>query len=476
MIDDDSSRSKSMAPPPRVLSLLSASTEIVHRLGCAHLLVGRSHGCDDPPLATTLPVATAPRVDPNASSKEIDDAVRAQAVAGGPIYSIHSDFVRDVKPDIIITQEQCRICAVTPEDVAEACAMLPSTKLVTIKPTTLEDVLGDVLTIAEAIGVPERGARLVAMLRARLAALTALIPATAPSPPKVAHVEWLQPLMGSGYWIAECMTAAGCQMVHGDAGGHSCTLESPSLLADADVILLAPCGFSVERTHAELQAIGLLRSPEWLALPAVRRGAVAIADGNLYFNRSSCGILETAEIAAEVAHPELVGLLGHHGKRWVHLSELEAFCARTGAPPVCKPVALAAARETTAPATAPPPRKLARRTTGCTAIEHVSAQVGALQAGDFTAAFEANSAANCARLGDAAKFEAIVRGSSSFCTLTVAADISYNCEDDDGAPTSTEQPGVAVVVTVMTSSAQFAFDVSRDDDGCWQTDGVRIQC
>ena len=91
---------------PRVLSLLSASTEIVHRLGCSSMLVGRSHGCDDPPLAAALPVATAPRIDPNMSSAEVDAAVRAQSTAGGPIYHIYSEFVREAKPDVIITQEQ----------------------------------------------------------------------------------------------------------------------------------------------------------------------------------------------------------------------------------------------------------------------------------------------------------------------------------------------------------------------------------
>ena len=161
--------------PLRVLSLLSAATEIVYRLGCDHLLVGRSHGCDDPPLATTLPVATAPRIDPNAPSAQIDEAVRAQSVAGGPVYHIHADLVKRLRPDVVITQEQCRICAVTPEDVTAACALSPGLiKLVTIKPITLDDVLGDVTTIATALGVPERGERLVGLLRSRLASLSVL--------------------------------------------------------------------------------------------------------------------------------------------------------------------------------------------------------------------------------------------------------------------------------------------------------------
>ena len=275
-------------------------------------------------MAAALPVATAPRVDPNATSRELDVAVRAQSVAGGPIYHIHSELVMELRPDVIITQEQCRICAVTPEDVTKACARLPTAALVTIKPVTLDDVLGDVEAIAAALGVPERGARLVSYMRARLASLSAIAPAATPAP-RVVHLEWLDPLMGSGYWIAECMEAAHCTMLHGSRGGHSATIDSLSRLSEADVILLAPCGFSIERTHAELAALSMLASAEWLALPAVQRGAVGVADGNLYFNRSSCGVLETAEIVAELAHDELRGLFGHHGRRWVRLSELDAF-------------------------------------------------------------------------------------------------------------------------------------------------------
>jgi len=163
--------------------------------------VGRSHGCDDPPLVTALPVATAPRVDPNAPSLAIDRAVRAQAAAGGPIYNIHSSIVRSALPDVIITQEQCRICAVTPDDVVAACTELSPATLVTIKPTTLDDVLGDIVTIASALGVPERGVRLSDMLRTRLASLSSLANGVrGKTAPRVVHVEWLDPLMGSGYW------------------------------------------------------------------------------------------------------------------------------------------------------------------------------------------------------------------------------------------------------------------------------------
>lgn len=467
-----------MSPQPRVLSLLSASTEIIHRLGCSHLLVGRSHGCDDPPLATTLPIATAPRVDPNAGSRELDEAVRAQSVSGGPIYHIHSKLVSELRPDVIVTQEQCRICAVTPEDVSAACADWPCAKLVTIKPTTLDDVLGDMITISAALGVPGRGQRLVSMMRARLASLAAIAREVTTTPPRVVHVEWLAPLMGSGYWIAECMEAANCTMLHGSRGGHSQTLESLAALREADVILLAPCGFSIERTHAELASLKLLDNAEWQALPAVRRGSVAVADGNLYFNRSSCGILHTAEIVAEIAHTELAGLFGHHGRHWVSLEELAAFCRREGAASPTKVVQVApsTAGSLAKRAKVDPSLDNAAECQGASRpAQHVGKQVELLRAREFAKAFAMNSAANRSRIGSAQKFEALVISNSSFAALTDANNALHWAEDACGGAEGRHT--IKVRLQTDASELVFAFDVSEGSaEGDCATEGVRIIC
>ena len=479
----DIPRGRSILYMPRVLSLLSASTEIVCRLGCSHMLVGRSHGCDDPMLATVLPIATAPRVDPNAPSKELDASVRAQAVGGGPVYHVHNELVRKLSPDVIITQEQCRICAVTPEDVNVACRGLPAMQLVTIKPTTLDDVLGDIMTIATALGVPERGNRLVEMIRNRLAQLLHLTAHVSPKP-RVAHVEWLSPLMGSGYWIAELCEAANATMVCGSRGGHSQTLESMRALADADVILLAPCGFGLERTHAELKMLGLLEAEEWLQLPAVKRGAVAVADGNLYFNRSSCGVLDTAEIVAEVVHDSICGLFGHHGNNWVRLSELESFCSREGAASVTKHVELAPPHAMAAP---PPAAKRAQLDASQveridSPEEWVRAQVERLRAAEFAAAFAMNSVQNRARLGNADQFAAVVRGNPSFAALADPAN-KFECHVEPDGQTEGRH---SIIVRVhgaghgdLAHDLSFSFDVSSVADGAgarFATDGVRILC
>ena len=467
----------------RVLSLLSATTEIVCRLGCSHMLVGRSHGCDDPPFVMSLPVVTEPRVDPKAPSRELDEAVRLYAVSGGAIYQINNDLVASLRPDVIITQVQCRICAVTPNDIAGAFAAFAShstAKLITIKPMTMEDVMNDILTIAVALDVPERGNQLVDMMKSRLKGLSDVTEKIC-SKPRVVHLEWLDPIMGSGYWIAQCAAFAGCRMVHGTHGGHSPTIPLISSLADADVIILAPCGFSLMRTFRETAKLPLLSSPEWAALPAVRAGAVFVADGNLFFNRSSCRILETAEIIAEAAHPELCGLFGHHGRVFVRLDELDGLrreeksTAATSSDDVPHRLRTLQSDGVAEKETSPIPwgtmpwgitqkhfirqmngRKPTKKNkqhraqsnfdlTLNTMLEaipdaigrgmggeparggnpgaastpdlHVQVQVAFMREGDFASAFKMNSAANRARLGDVDTFRSMVLSQPAFAAL-----------------------------------------------------------
>ncbi|XRB02664.1 iron complex transport system substrate-binding protein [Pycnococcus provasolii] len=453
----------------RVISLLSATTEICHRLGCHSVMVGRSHGCDDPSLALALPIVTAPKVDPNAPSADIDSQVRAQAASGGPVYRIHAETVAELRPTVIITQDHCRICAVTSDDVANACERLPNpqaAKVVTVSPTTFDDVLEDVRSVAAALGVQPRGDRLVRHMKERVEVVRreAVAERGEAPRPKIAHLEWVAPLMGSGYWIAECCAAAGCEMVLGTAGGNSPTLTGIEALASADVIVVAPCGFSIERTKAELDACGLASSPAFRELPAVRAGRCFVADGNKYWNRSSCGIVETCEMAAEMAWPELAGLWGHHGERWVRLSELDAFCSRPGAQPVTKPVVLAEADDPMVPAKAAP---LGARRAEASAVEVVNAQLAALFSGDWDGAFALNSKPNCARLGDAAKFAGVVRSSASFSVLV-----------DKGREVEVWECGSDVTVRARVEGrpeTTFQFMMVRED-GAWCTDGVRVEC
>ena len=441
-------------PAPRVLSLLSASTEIVCRLGMTHALVGRSHGCDAPPAVLALPAVTSPKMDPTAPSEEIDAAVRAVVAGGGPVYEIRNRMVAALAPDVILTQDQCRICAVTRADVAGACAALPASTIVTIEPTTLGDVLGDVATIAAALGVPERGARLVASMKRRLDAVRS---ATAPFPRATAcHLEWLAPVMGSGYWIHELFDAANCAMVHGAKGGHCPTLADDAALNDAEVLVLAPCGFSVERTRHELRSLGLLE--RWKNVRAVREGRCYVADGDRFYNRSSCEIVETAEMTAEMAFPELRGLWGHHGKHFVALDELDAFCDLPPRAPAGMPAA--GGGITRAPA-APPPKDAAAAAAARAVAE---AQLEALRAEDFDAAFALCSPKNRERLSSPAKFREIC-GGASFAALLTGGEVSRT----DVVSAS------AATVAVAAGDKRFLFDLAFEG-GAWCTDGVRVVC
>ena len=271
--------------------------------------------------------------------------------------------------------------------------------------------------------------------------------------------------MGSGYWIAECVERAACQMVHGSVGGHAPTLQGPAALSDADVIIMAPCGFSIERTRSELAMATMLDAPEWRALAAVQHGRVFVADGNRYFNRSSCCVAETSEMVAEMVWPELTGLWGHHGKAWVRLEELDKFCHREGAPPPTKRVEIA--EELAASQGASAKKAKHNGPTATSMTSHVECQVELLRAGDFVGAFDLNSAANRERIGGADKFEALVRGNSMFGALAARAN-PCKCAELNGKSVEVK------VATPQDGSITFVFAVSKTEGDMYVTEGVGI--
>jgi iron complex transport system substrate-binding protein len=333
---------------PRVVSLLASTTDIVVRLGMAHCLVGRSHSCDSPPLVTTVALMTQAPIDASLSSAEINEAITKVEL---PVYALQAARISALEPDIIFTQSLCSICASTEEDLRAAIAAheleggalslaaLKRARVVSVRPRTLEDVFADVQTIATALGVSERGVRLVASMRSRLEAIAPVVRAVvaaglpagapAPRPVRIAHIGWIEPLMGSGYWVADCAQYAAAELNLSPSGRPTVRI-AVSDLADMDAIVFAPCGFGIDRIARELrESPALLESDAWRALPAVASGAVYVADGNRLFNgRSSSEVVTTAELLAELSHPALVGHWGHHGKEWVRLSELERFAAR----------------------------------------------------------------------------------------------------------------------------------------------------
>lgn len=287
----------------RVVSLLSSATEIVCGLGCEELLVGRSHECDFPESITELPQCSRPRIDITGTSREIDQRVKSSASQGLYLFDVDGERLRDLQPDVILTQTQCEVCAVSLKDVeAAVCNLLDSpASIVSLHPNSLADLWRDIRLVAGALGVNERGEALIAQLTSRLDRLqvdSTLITVR----PRVACLEWLDPLMAAGNWVPELVEIAGGTNTLGQAGLHSPWMDWNDLIAARpDVIVVLPCGWGIAKASEEL--LPLTRHPDWDSLPAVQMGRVYITDGNQYFNRPGPRLVESAEILAEMFHP-----------------------------------------------------------------------------------------------------------------------------------------------------------------------------
>ena len=299
----------------RVASLLPSTTEITCALGFEGALVGRSHECDFPASVVRLPALTEPKLDPDASSRGIDDRVKQLVEEGLSVYRVDSTQLRQLEPTLILTQDQCEVCAASLKDVEAALQDWTgaSPRVVSLDPTTLLDVWGDIERVAAALGEPARGSELTGALRERVNATTKRTQQI-PARPRVACIEWIDPLMAAGNWVPELVTLAGGQNLFGEAGAHSPWLDWDELRsADPDVIVVLPCGFGLERVRSEMPP--LLAQPGWRDLRAVRAGRVALTDGNQYFNRPGPRLVESLEILAEILHPDGVEPR-HRGSAW----------------------------------------------------------------------------------------------------------------------------------------------------------------
>lgn len=286
----------------KIVSLLASGTELVAALGLGERLVGRSHECDHPAWVKRLPALSQPAFDIHGTSAEIDARVRERLHAGLSLYQVDEAALAALQPDIIITQTHCEVCAVSPGDVAHGvAAKLERHQVVALSTGTVDGILDGFTRVAEVLGAAEAGRALVADIRARLAAVAAL---TRPlRRQRVACLEWIAPLFEMGNWGPEIVEVAGGQSLLSAPGAHSTTLPFEALeKADPEIIVVAPCGFDLRRTLAELPA--LTERPGWRALRAVRAGRAFAADGNFYFNRSGPMLFDTPEILAEMLHPE----------------------------------------------------------------------------------------------------------------------------------------------------------------------------
>jgi iron complex transport system substrate-binding protein len=287
----------------RIASLIPSATEILCALGLMDDIVGVSHECDFPAEIIGRPILTEPKLDPRGTSMEIDSAVRKLVRDGLSVYRIREEELRAAKPDLIVTQEQCEVCAVSYVEVQNAVRewLTPSTEIVSLKPNRLDDVLQDFVRVAAAADVAAAGADLVRQCRERLDRLRAGAERVR-SRPRVACIEWIEPLMVAGNWIPELVELGGGTYDLVPSGEHSPQISWQQLVEYApDVVIVMPCGFKLDQTRKEL---GLLtHREEWRALPAVRNQRVYSADGNAYFNRPGPRIVDSAELLAGLMQP-----------------------------------------------------------------------------------------------------------------------------------------------------------------------------
>jgi iron complex transport system substrate-binding protein len=286
---------------PRIVTLLPAATEIACALGLREQLVGRSHCCDFPPGVEALPALTRARVDDAQASAALDAEVRRLVQEGVPLYDLDEAGLSSLAPDVVVTQEACEVCAVSYDQVARTLARADvRARIVSLRPARLLDVVEDVRRVARACGVPERGDALADALAGRLREVSGR-PRT--PRPRLAVVEWLEPLMLAGHWVREAVEAAGGTYLGPRAGEPSPYASWDELRAmKPDAVVVAPCGFDLARTRAEAAPHArLLRS---LA------PRVLLMDGNAYWNRPGPRLVDAVEtlaawIAGEPIAPDL---------------------------------------------------------------------------------------------------------------------------------------------------------------------------
>ena len=304
---------------PRLITLIASATEIVCALGLRENLVGRSHECDFPASVGPLPQCSSPKFQTDGSSYQIDERIKAIVQEGLSVYKVHADQLERLQPQLILTQDQCEVCAVSLKDLESAvCETISSQpQILSLNTNSLSELWRDIQRVADFCGVPERGINLIKELRGKMeqTAYQCAIEAAHCGRPRVASIEWIAPLMTAGNWMPELVELAGGSNCFGEAGKHSPWITWEQVrLADPDVLFISPCGFDLAKTEAEAEQMKFW--PGWSDLSAVKNQRVFLADGNAYFHRPGPRLVESLEILASLLHPSLRGLFAAHAGEW----------------------------------------------------------------------------------------------------------------------------------------------------------------
>src|SRR5215475_3799640 len=288
----------------RVVSLLPSATEVLFALGFDREIVGVSHECDYPPRARTKTIVIHSRIDKNAGPLEIDRQVREYIARGESVYAVDAEALQALAPDLIVTQDLCHVCAASPEDLASALARFDSRpEVLCLNPQDLGDVWRDILWVGEETGRGWQAEKLLQQIGEKLGALQTQIEATTERP-RVAFLEWLQPIYVGGHWVPEMIELAGGKDVFGSVRTPSFRVTMEEVMdAAPDVVLVAPCGYTAEEASAEFRGMSLPAA--WQDIPAVRNGRVYALEANSYFSRPGPRLMTGLEILAKVFHPQI---------------------------------------------------------------------------------------------------------------------------------------------------------------------------
>lgn len=303
-------------PYQRIISLLPAATEIICALGLEHRLVGRSHECDYPSSITDLPICSSAKFISGSDSAEIDKQVKEILSDSLSIYEIDREMIKQLSPDLIITQAQCEVCAVSLNDVELALKDLldKDCRIISLQPNGLEDIYKDIQFLANELGISDAGVDLLELSEERINIIRHKLKFISEKP-SVACVEWLSPLMIAGNWTPEIVEIAGGIPILTQAGKHSSYIQFEEIVnSNPDILIIMPCGFSIQRTLQEINL--LIDLPGWSELKAVQNQKIFVVDGNQYFNRSGPRITDSIEIMAEIINPKQF-IFGYEGSGWL---------------------------------------------------------------------------------------------------------------------------------------------------------------
>jgi iron complex transport system substrate-binding protein len=288
----------------RIVSLLPSATEMLFALGLDKEIVGISHECDFPPQACTKRIVMQSRIPHGAAPLQIDSFVREQLASGQSVYAVDAGLLEELAPDLIITQDLCHVCAASPDDLATALSRFAQRpEMLCLNPQDLGDVWRDILWVGEATCRGRQAEALVKRIGRELGDLAYEVHGIT-ARPRVAFLEWLQPLYVGGHWVPEMIHRAGGEDVFGSPGTPSFRVSLADVVAAApEVLFIGPCGYTAEQARQEY--LELVLPEDWSSIPAVKHKRVYALEANSYFSRPGPRLVRGVEVLAKILHPSM---------------------------------------------------------------------------------------------------------------------------------------------------------------------------